>query len=109
MTYSINTLKGSGRDGSPPSSQFRFAQEISLFVTALVLLFWLTALLTYSVTDSAWSTSGVGDHIHNWMGRVGAWLADLTYFLTGFSAWWLVLGCLESLAYQRLALDATTD
>jgi len=92
MTYSINTLKGSGRDGSPPSSQFRFAQEISLFVTALVLLFWLTALLTYSVTDSAWSTSGVGDHIHNWMGRVGAWLADLTYFLTGFSAWWLVLG-----------------
>ena len=26
------------------------------------------------------------------MGRVGAWLADLTYFLTGFSAWWLVLG-----------------
>ena len=92
MTYSINTLKGSGRDGSPPSSQFRFAQEISLFVTALVLLFWLTALLTYSVTDSAWSTSGVGDQIHNWMGRVGAWLADLTYFLTGFSAWWLVLG-----------------
>ena len=92
MTYSINTLKGSGRDGSPPYSQFRFAQEISLFVTALVLLFWLTALLTYSVTDSAWSTSGVGDHIHNWMGRVGAWLADLTYFLTGFSAWWLVLG-----------------
>ena len=92
MTYSINTLKGSGRDGSPPSSQFRFAQEISLFVTALVLLFWLTALLTYSVTDSAWSTSGVGDHIQNWMGRVGAWLADLTYFLTGFSAWWLVLG-----------------
>ncbi len=92
MTYSINTLKGSGRDGAPPTSQFRFAQEISLFVTALVLLFWLTALLTYSVTDSAWSTSGVGDHIHNWMGRVGAWLADLTYFLTGFSAWWLVLG-----------------
>ena len=92
MTYSINTLKGSGRDGSPPSSQFRFAQEISLFVTALVLLFWLTALLTYSVTDSAWSTSGVGDYTHNWMGRVGAWLADLTYFLTGFSAWWLVLG-----------------
>jgi len=92
MTYSINTLKNSQKSEPSSSASFRFTQEVSLLLTALLLGFWTIALLTHHVTDGAWSTSGVDTTVANWMGRVGAWVADITYFLMGFSAWWLVLG-----------------
>ncbi len=92
MTYSINTLKNGEKNEPTSSTSFRFTQELSLLLTALLLGFWTVALLTHHVTDGAWSTSGVDATVANWMGRVGAWVADITYFLMGFSAWWLVLG-----------------
>ncbi len=92
MTYSINTLKNSEKSEPSSSASFRFTQEVSLLLTAVLLGFWIIALLTHHVTDGAWSTSGVDATVANWMGRVGAWVADITYFLMGFSAWWLVLG-----------------
>jgi S-DNA-T family DNA segregation ATPase FtsK/SpoIIIE len=92
MTYSINTLKNSEKSEPSSSASFRFTQELSLLLTAVLLGFWTVALLTHHVTDGAWSTSGVDATVANWMGRLGAWVADITYFLMGFSAWWLVLG-----------------
>ena len=92
MTYSINTLKNSDKSEPSRSASFRFTQELSLLFTAVLLGFWTVALLTHQVTDGAWSTSGVDASVANWMGRLGAWVADITYFLMGFSAWWLVLG-----------------
>jgi len=92
MTYSINTLKNGEKSEPSSSASFRFTQEVSLLLTAVLLGFWIIALLTHHVTDGAWSTSGVDATVANWMGRVGAWVADITYFLMGFSAWWLVLG-----------------
>jgi len=92
MTYSINTLKNGEKSEPSSSASFRFTQEVSLLLTAVLLGFWTIALLTHHVTDGAWSTSGVDATVANWMGRVGAWVADITYFLMGFSAWWLVLG-----------------
>ena len=61
-------------------------------------LLWLLALLSYSPQDAAWSTSGAGQRpfVHNWMGRVGAWLADACYFGFGLSIWWLVLAAVQS-------------
>ena len=41
----------------------------------------LVALLTYSPLDAAWSNSGTGGPVLNRVGRLGAWLADLSYFL----------------------------
>ena len=95
MTYSINTLKDSEKSEPSSSASFRFTQEVSLLLTAVLLGFWIIALLTHHVTDGAWSTSGVDATVANWMGRVGAWVADITYFLMGFSAWWLVLGAIN--------------
>ena len=95
MTYSINTLKDSEKSEPSSSASFRFTQEVSLLLTAVLLGFWTIALLTHHVTDGAWSTSGVDATVANWMGRVGAWVADITYFLMGFSAWWLVLGAIN--------------
>ncbi len=93
MTYSLNTLNASsGGKSAPRSGAARFGQEVGLVAGLLALVFWLLALLSYSAHDPAWSTSGVAPAgmVANWAGRLGAWLADGSYFLLGFSVWWCV-------------------
>ncbi len=89
MTYSLNTLNDSGRARSAPRAGVgRFAHEIGLVLGLVALVFWLLALASYSAQDPAFSTSGSGAAIRNWGGRLGAWLADASYFLLGYSVWW---------------------
>ena len=93
MTYSLNTLNASAAGRSAPrSAAARFGHEIGLVLGLLALVFWLLALVSYSAQDAAWSTSGAGDgrQLANWVGRLGAWLADGSYFVLGFSVWWCV-------------------
>lgn len=70
----------------------RFGHELGLVAGLLALVFWLLALVSYSAQDAAWSTSGLHDSriMANWAGRLGAWLADSSYFALGFSVWWCV-------------------
>ncbi|WP_304956836.1 DNA translocase FtsK [Xenophilus sp. Marseille-Q4582] len=88
MTYSLHTLHSA--DAAPPARQraLRFAHEISLIVGFMALLFWLLAMLSYTPSDAAWSTSGTGGAVKNWAGRLGAWIADASYYLAGYSVWW---------------------
>jgi len=89
MTYSLNTLNNTGGSAaSPRAGVGRFAHEFALVLGLVALVFWLLALVSYSAQDSAFSTSGTGAAIRNWGGRFGAWLADASYFLLGFSVWW---------------------
>lgn len=93
MTYSLNTLNASsGGRSAPRSMAARFGHELGLVVGLLALVFWLLALVSYSAQDAAWSTSGLHDSriMANWAGRLGAWLADSSYFAFGFSVWWCV-------------------
>ncbi|MBP7503680.1 MAG: DNA translocase FtsK 4TM domain-containing protein, partial [Aquabacterium sp.] len=93
MTYSLNTLNASAAAKSPPrTGAARFGHEMALMVGLLALVFWLLALVSYSAQDAAWSTSGALDapQVTNWAGRLGAWLADGSYFALGFSVWWCV-------------------
>jgi S-DNA-T family DNA segregation ATPase FtsK/SpoIIIE len=89
MTYSLNTLQSSTA-GDPPVRvrALRFAHEITLIAGFVALLFWLIAMLSYTPSDAAWSTSGTGGEVKNWGGRIGAWIADGSYFLGGYSIWW---------------------
>ena len=89
MTYSLDTLRASSRPALPVAGVRRFAQEFALLVGALALVFWLLAMFSYSAADPAWSTSGVGSgsSVRNWAGRLGAWVADTSYYLLGFSVW----------------------
>jgi S-DNA-T family DNA segregation ATPase FtsK/SpoIIIE len=96
MTYSLDTLnsRNSPAAGAPGGIK-RFTHEVSLILGLLGLIFWLAALLSYSPQDAAWSTSGSAEAVNgaqaaarNWGGRVGAWVADASYFLLGFSVWW---------------------
>jgi S-DNA-T family DNA segregation ATPase FtsK/SpoIIIE len=93
MTYSLDTLttgRQAAQSGSPSTGFGRFAVELALLAGALLLAFWLLALLSYSTVDAAWSTSGHGVAVVNRAGRLGAWIADASYYLFGFSVWWLV-------------------
>ncbi len=117
MTYSLDTLnsRNAPLDG-PPSGARRFAHEVSLILGLLGLVFWLAALLSYSTQDAAWSTSGGADALSavtkNWGGRLGAFLADASYFSLGFSVWWLwaagARGWLSSLARGLRGAPAET-
>lgn len=104
MTYTLNasnassSSKSKSRTAAPRYGVIRFSQEVLLLIGLLVLVFWLMAMFTYSPQDAAWSTSGAGQRpfVHNWMGRVGAWLADACYFGFGLSVWWLVLATVQA-------------
>ena len=110
MTYSLDTLNSRNSPAaSAPGGVKRFAHEVSLILGLVGLVFWLAALLSYSPQDAAWSTSGAAQSANgvplaarNWGGHLGAWVADASYFLLGFSAWWaFAAGCrawLSSLA-----------
>lgn len=99
MTYSLNTLNASpGDKAAARSVGSRFGHEIALVTGLLALVFWLLALLSYSPQDAAWSTSGAGAQtlVRNWAGRLGAWVADGSYFALGFSVWWCVAAGLRA-------------
>ena len=91
MTYSLNTLNSS-RHSQPSvhSGWRRFTDELKLVGGLLALAMCLLSLASYSLQDMAWSTSGTGGPVLNRAGRLGAWLADGSYFLLGFSVWWCV-------------------
>ncbi len=65
-------------------------------VGLVLLALWLLALFSYSTQDVAWSTSGAGGPLLNRAGRFGAWLADGSYFLFGFSVWWCVAAAVRA-------------
>jgi S-DNA-T family DNA segregation ATPase FtsK/SpoIIIE len=99
MTYSLNTLnndrRASGADGDAKPTGFRrFAQEIALTAGFVFMLFWLLALLTHNPLDPAWTTSGTGNSVRNFGGRLGAWLGDMSFFLLGYSVWWCYVAAL---------------
>jgi len=100
MTYSLHTLinpTARAKEAQAPRTFWaRFAQEIALLLGAALLLLWLLALWSYQTSDPAWSTSGSGADVRNWVGRSGAWLADLAYFGLGFSVWWCMAAGLRA-------------
>ncbi len=100
MTYSLNTLNNSASTGAAPRTGLgRFANEFALIVGLAFMFFWLISMLSFSSFDAAWTTSGGGGATRNWGGRFGAWIADGSYFLFGFSVWW----CLFAGAFAWLS------
>jgi len=92
MSYSLHTLTNpvepAQASQAPRNLWVRFALEFSLVLGGACLVLVFLSLVSYQVSDPAWSTSGASPQVHNWVGRLGAWLADLAYFSLGYSAWW---------------------
>ncbi|KWR89504.1 DNA translocase FtsK [Cupriavidus sp. IDO] len=75
-----------------PSRIGKLLGEVRWFLLLAVTLGFLCVLASYSKADPGWSHANQVADIHNLGGRVGAWLADVLFFIFGFSAyWWAVL------------------
>ena len=70
-----------------PNARSRRVSEfigVALFAAAL---FWIIALASYSATDPVWFFNTGGDAAPlNFAGRIGAFIAELSYQLLGYSA-----------------------
>ncbi len=68
----------------------RMWRDIALILIAPLLFYLLASLGTFSPADPGWSHSGsITAPLHNVGGRVGAWLADVLLYLTGYVAYLL--------------------
>ncbi len=64
----------------------RGVREASLIVFGAIALFLFIALLSYSKSDPGWTHTGSGLKVQNLGGSVGAWFADVFYYLMGYLA-----------------------
>jgi S-DNA-T family DNA segregation ATPase FtsK/SpoIIIE len=84
-----------------PSRPVRFGQTSPRVARLIGETWWLLLLAavsygalifaTYHRSDPGWSFSGTGDAVRNKGGVVGAWLADLCFYLLGSAAWWMIV------------------
>ncbi|MDO4696631.1 MAG: DNA translocase FtsK 4TM domain-containing protein [Neisseria sp.] len=65
----------------------------TLWLIGLVVLsYFSVALASFSMNDPAWSRSiPEGREVFNPGGLLGAYIADICYYLFGYSAWWLLV------------------
>ena len=84
MAESTAQARGAQRFSAAVSRGLRESAVIALGVVGLVLL---VALGTYSATDPGWSQVTDSTAIHNRIGPVGAWSANLLFFIFGRPAY----------------------
>ena len=100
MTYRLHTLHSDDSGAAAPArsgrSRSRLAGEVLLFISLVLLAYWALALLSHTLLDPAWSTSGDGAAVRNRGGQLGAWIADASYYLFGFSVWWCFAAAVRS-------------
>jgi S-DNA-T family DNA segregation ATPase FtsK/SpoIIIE len=65
------------------SAVSRGLRESAVIAIAIVALVLLLALATYSPDDPGFSFTGSAGSVHNRIGVIGAWLADVLFFLFG--------------------------
>ncbi len=75
-----------------PHRLLRLLSEARWFVLAALATYLMLILASYSTADPGWSHSNVVPKLGNVGGKVGAWFADLLFFIFGLSAWlWCLL------------------
>ena len=79
--------------------------EARWLAVAAVGLYLALILWGYDKADPGWSRAAEVERIANPGGRFGAWLADLTLYLFGLSAWWWValVALLVANGYHRIS------
>ncbi|MBX3602036.1 MAG: DNA translocase FtsK 4TM domain-containing protein [Rubrivivax sp.] len=96
MSFPLGSLRGDGAASASPAAVVspegaaRWRRKAWLLAGALAWLLFVLALATHHPGDPAFTTSGDGEALRNKAGLLGARVADLAYFLFGFSVWWLV-------------------
>ena len=66
----------------------RRLREAAFLLLAPIAAYLLLCLVTYDGGDQSWSHAASQTHrVHNLGGSVGAWVADLTFYLFGYLAY----------------------
>ncbi len=72
----------------PLSVQMRHRLREGLFLVSIACaIFLFVSLVSYQSNDPSWSSTGMGNKVSNWGGRVGAWIADILLSLFGLVAY----------------------
>ncbi len=61
--------------------------EGSLIICCMIATYILIALSSFSASDPGWSQSNFDGDINNLTGAVGAWLADVLFYIFGYTAY----------------------
>ena len=61
-------------------------REGALIALVALCLYLCLALFSFDPSDPGWSYTGVDSEVSNLMGRLGAWIADVLFFLFGYLA-----------------------
>ncbi len=103
MTFPLGSLRGetagmaaAGASRTTAATGWRWPRQVVLTAAAVLWLLALLALITHHPSDPGFSTSGEGLAVHNRVGLLGAWAADLALFAFGHSVWWLPLVALRA-------------
>ncbi len=88
-----------------PSRLVRLLSEARWIALSGLSVFLAMVLASYSRLDPGWSHASASATLHNWGGRIGAWLADVLLFVFGVSAWWwcVLLAWTVWSGYRRLS------
>ncbi len=88
-----------------PNRLLRLLFEARWLILAVVCAYLILILITYSSEDPGWSHASAVAQPANWGGLVGAWVADLMFYLFGVSAWWwcIAMMSLVWVNYRQLA------
>ncbi|MSQ59027.1 MAG: DNA translocase FtsK [Betaproteobacteria bacterium] len=105
-----NTKRASLARRPHPPKLARLVAESWWLLLVAVAVYLLLVLFSYSKGDPGWSHSVAVGRVHNYGGRVGAWIADMLLYLFGVSAYWWAAGCLfvTYWGYRRLS-DASGE
>ncbi|MDO6712723.1 DNA translocase FtsK 4TM domain-containing protein [Aliiglaciecola sp. 2_MG-2023] len=57
--------------------------EVGMILSCAFAFFILLALASFNSADPSWSQAGFQGNIHNWVGPIGAWFADVLFFSFG--------------------------
>lgn len=67
--------------------------EVGMMISSAFAFFLLLALYSFHPADPSWSQAGLQGDIHNWVGPIGAWFADILFFAFGSVAYVLPFAC----------------
>jgi S-DNA-T family DNA segregation ATPase FtsK/SpoIIIE len=92
------------------SAVARGLRESAIIALGVVALVMFTALVTYSPDDPGFSFTGNSSVVHNRIGPIGAWLADVLFFLFGRPAFLfpVMLGAACWLLFRRDKAEQTS-
>ena len=61
--------------------------EVGMILSSAFAFFILLALVSFHPADPSWSQAGLQSEVHNWVGPIGAWFADILFFSFGSFAY----------------------